>query len=112
MSNKEKTSAREIKLQRVFPDNLQSHFVTNMVVQNQPDMFILSFFEVWPPVILGETEEEQQQQIESIGQIEAKCVSRLVVTPQHMKEFLHVMAENLRKYEEMKLNNLDSTQEE
>jgi hypothetical protein len=93
--------AKKVSLKRTYPEDLKSHFVSNIVVQHQPDVFILSFFEVWPPAILGETEEEKQQAIESIEYVEAECVARLVVTPQKMREFLDTISENLRNYEHM-----------
>jgi hypothetical protein len=80
---------------------LESHFVTNFVVQHQPDHFVLSFFEVWPPPILGDTEKERQDQIEKVDYIDANCVARVIVTPDKMSEFLHTISENIKKYEEM-----------
>jgi hypothetical protein len=68
-------------------------------VQHEPDIFILSFFEVWPPVILGADEEEKQKELDKINRVESKCVARLVVTPQKMAEFVKVMSENLKNYE-------------
>ncbi len=93
---------KSIKLERIYPDNLQSHFVSNIVVQHEPDIFILSFFEVWPPVILGADEEEKQKELEKIKGVESKCVARLVVTPKKMAEFVKAMAENLRNYDSNK----------
>lgn len=92
---------KDIKLERIYPDNLQSHFVSNIVVQHEPDIFILSFFEVWPPAILGANEEEKQKELEKIKRVESKCVARLVVTPKKMVEFVKAMTENLKNYETM-----------
>jgi hypothetical protein len=100
MSNEE-IVAKKIRIERVYPEGLQSHFVSNVVVQHQPDAFILSFFEVWPPAILGESDEEKKQAIDAIDHVEAKCVARLVLTPSKMREFLETMSENLQNYEHM-----------
>jgi non-ribosomal peptide synthetase component F len=100
MSNEE-IVAKEIRIERVYPEDLQSHFVSNIVVQHQPGIFILSFFEVWPPAILGESDEEKKQVIDTIDHVEAKCVARLVLTPSKMREFLETMSENLHNYEHM-----------
>lgn len=91
--------SKEVKLRRIYPDDLSSHLVANLVVQHQPDIFILSFFEVWPPPILGRTEEDMQKEIEAIDQIDIKCVARLAVTPARMKEFVAIMSENLQNFE-------------
>lgn len=97
----EEIVAKKIRIERIYPANLQSHFVSNIVVQHQPDAFILSFFEIWPPPILGESEEEKQRELEALENVEARCVARLVVTPRKMREFLETMSENLRNYERM-----------
>lgn len=98
MANEESQAGKAVPLARKYPEDLESNFVSNIVVQHQPDFFILSFFEVWPPPILGETEEETQQALESIEEVEAKCVARLVVTPRRMQEFIQVMSDNWEKY--------------
>lgn len=101
MPDEDRLVGKEIRLDRVYPDDLQSHFVSNIVVQHQPDAFILSFFEVWPPAVLGESEEEKREILESLDAVEAKCVARLVVTPSRMREFVTLMTENLDNYERM-----------
>lgn len=112
MSDKEKMFAKKIQIERIYPENLQSHFVSNVVVQHQPDIFILSFFEVWPPAILGDTNEEKRKALEAIDRVEAKCVARLVLTPSKMREFVETMAENLQNYEEMMQMQLDIDEKE
>jgi hypothetical protein len=54
----------------------------------------LSFFEVWPPPILGRTEEEAPKEIGAIDHIDVNCVARLdvalpwnVVGPEKALEF-------------------------
>ncbi|MEK6409344.1 MAG: DUF3467 domain-containing protein [Acidobacteriota bacterium] len=86
-----------VRINRIFPDDLPSHFVSHVVVQHQPDHFILSFFEVWPPVIVEETEEARRRAAEQIESVDAKCVARLVVTPSRMEEIVAVISENLEK---------------
>jgi len=101
MSDKEKIVAKKVRIERIYPEDLQSHFVSNIVVQHQPDVFILSFFEVWPPAILGDTDEEKQHALEAVDQVEAKCVARLVLTPSKMREFVETTTENLQNYERL-----------
>jgi hypothetical protein len=84
---------REIPLERTYPDDLKSFFISNMVIQHESDHFIISFFEIWPPVILGSSE-ERERTINNLNHIEAKCVSRLVVMPDKMREFIDVMNNN------------------
>ena len=102
---KEKTKAgegffsKQIKLKRVYPENLQSHFAQNLVVQHEPGIFILSFFETWPPIVLGEGDEEQRRLLENINEVESKCIARIVLTPERMAAFTKAMEQNLFVYE-------------
>lgn len=99
MEPEEMEVKKGISLHRTYPETLDSHFVSNIVVQHQPDHFIISFFEVWPPPILGDTPEERRRALESIEEVEAKCVARLVVTPARMREFIDTMSENWERYQ-------------
>lgn len=100
-----KTDILELKIpiKRVYPEDLNSYFVTNMTIQHQPDHFILQFFEVFPPLILG-SDEEKKSLVESLDNIEAKCVGRIIVTPEKFSEFLETMNDNYKKY----LNKFDN----
>ena len=107
----EKIVTKTVRIGRIYPDDLQSYFVSNVVVQPQPDSFILSFFEIWPPAILGGSDAEKQQALDLVDHVEAKCVARIVLTPATMKEFVKVMSENLLNYERMMQIQADNTQE-
>jgi len=98
MSDKISSFEKQLKIVWNYPEDLQSHFVSNIVVQHQPGVFVISFFEIWPPAILVESEKDKQELIKALDHVEAKCVSRLVVTPEKMKEFVAAMAENLSNY--------------
>jgi hypothetical protein len=87
-----------IPLKRIFPEDLKSYFVTNMTVQHQSDHFIIQFFEAFPPLILG-TEEEKKSIIESLDHVEAKCVSRIIVTPDKFRDFIETLSENYNNYQ-------------
>lgn len=89
-----------VQVNRIIPENLQSYFVHNLVAQHQIDHFILSFFEVWPPMIVTETDEEKQRAIDALTSVDAKCVARLILTPAKMQEVVSVLSENLRRYDE------------
>lgn len=112
MPGEERIVAKKVRIERTYPEDLQSHFVSNVVVQHQPDVFILSFFEVWPPTILGDTDKEKQKALEAVDRVEAKCVARLVLTPSKMREFVETMAENLQNYETMMQMQLDPGEKE
>lgn len=92
------TVSKTVRIRRVYPDDLDTNFISNFVIQNQPDHFIITFYELWPPVIVG-SPEEKKAAIEEIDSVDAKCVSRLVLTPEKMRLFLNAVQENLNKYE-------------
>ncbi len=98
MPEKKTPMTRQVPLNRIYPENLQTYFVSNMVVQHDPDIFILSFFEAFAPPILGDSPDEIKSFVEKIEKVDAKCVARIVVTPSKMKEFVHVLTDNLNKY--------------
>jgi hypothetical protein len=84
----------------VYPDDLKSYFVDHMLVQHQPDRFVLSFFEVWIPPIMG-SEEQQEEHLDKLESVDAKCVARLVVTPEKMRDILRALSDNMDKYEKL-----------
>lgn len=92
-------NSKNVRIVRQFPDDLQTHFISNMTIQHQADHFILSFFEIWPPAILADTDEERQEIIDKIETIEAKCVARIVLTPEKMKEVATVINENIVNFD-------------
>lgn len=89
----------QLPLKWNYPPELVTHFVDNMVIQfapaEDPDHFILSFFQVEHPPIIGET------QLSSIinKEVNANCIARVVVTPKKMKDFLSVLNRHFEKYE-------------
>jgi hypothetical protein len=89
---------KKLKIQHIFPDDLDSKFVSNIIVQHQPDHFVVSFFEVFPPPILGDSEEDKRRQFRGIDHVNAKCVSRIVVTPDKMGEIITVLSDNYNNY--------------
>lgn len=99
--NKPETRAQSIRVNFVFPNDLQSHFVSNAIVQHQPEYFTLSFFEAWPPPILAPTEEEQRAAFKALASVEALCVARFVITPSKMREIVAVLKDNLEKYDQL-----------
>jgi hypothetical protein len=99
--SKQEPISKTLRIERTFPEGLQSHYVSNVVVQHDPDVFILSFFEVWPPVVLAESDEEKRKAFSALQSVDAKCVARLVIAPSKMKEVIATMQENFKSYEQL-----------
>lgn len=89
MSDKE-VKEREFLIEWYVPENIKSNYATNMVIQYTGEEFVISFFEVKPPIILGSPEEKKSAQ-EKIGLIRAECLTRIIVSPNRMKTFIKVM---------------------
>ncbi len=89
------TEIKKLKIVRSFPDDLQSHFTNHFVIQHRPDHFILSFFQIWSPIIL---DDDDVNQLMEESQLEAKCVSRLILTPTEIESLSAALQENIQNY--------------
>lgn len=83
-----------IPIEWYVPEGLKSQYVTNMVIQHTDEEFIMSFFEMKTPIILG-SPEKIKSTFEHMQTVRAECVSRIIVTPKRMVEFIKVMQKNL-----------------
>ena len=76
-----------------FPPNVISRYATNMLVQHTEDEFVISFFEIHPPVIIPDTEQLPEF-------VEADCVARVIVNENRMEQFIEALQTNLDHYRE------------
>ncbi len=88
---------KEVPIEFV-PSDIPGLYATNIVVQHTPTEFVISFWEVKAPPILGTTE-ARKAKIERVEQVPAHCVARLVVSPGRMKSFVGAMQENWESYQ-------------
>ena len=77
-----------------------SIFANQMIVQADANDFYLSFFEITPPLVIGENESEQKKQIEAMGGVEARLVARLVINAQRMETFAGAIMQTVIKHKE------------
>jgi hypothetical protein len=73
-----------------FPEHIASRYATNLVVQSSQHEFIISFFEVRQPIVLG-SPEERKAQLEQIKSVRAECVARIIVAAERMPEFIQAL---------------------
>ena len=78
-------------------DSMESRYATNMVVQHSEHEFIIYFFEVLPPLLLGEPGVIKAK-LSDIDSIRAECVARIVIAAERMPGFVRVLQENLEHY--------------
>jgi hypothetical protein len=60
-----------------IPDDLQSRYATHMAVQHMEHEFLISFFELRPPMIIGQPEETLEK-LKQLKSMQANCVSQIV----------------------------------
>ena len=98
-SNSSIPLTKTLRLEFKYPENIESKFATEVMVQHQKDYVVLSFFEAIMPPLLGTTEDEKSKLLEKLDRVEAKCISRIILTPEKFKSTLHMMSSNLEKWE-------------
>lgn len=80
-----------------IPRGLVPRYATNMLVQHGEHEFILSFFETWPPIVMGPPEDVEDR-FRNIDSIEARCVGRVIVAADRMPGFIEALQTNLDRY--------------
>jgi hypothetical protein len=81
-----------------IPEGIVSRYASNMVVQNTGQEFIVSFFELFPPLVFGTPSDlEKAAQIESIR---AECIARIIVSVDRMPKFIEALQTNLERMTE------------
>ena len=83
----------KVPIEWYVSEDIKSQYATNMIVQHTGEEFLISFFEMEQPLLLG-NRDEVKSKLETIGTIRAKCIARIIVTPQRMKKFVEAMTKN------------------
>ena len=86
----------DLPIEWIIPDELENKYATNLVIQNTNNEYILSFFEIYPPMVLG-TPEYQLEQYKKMKTVPAKCVARIIVSPSNMNDFSKIIQEHINK---------------
>lgn len=80
------------------PDNAQSKYANNVLVQSTPHEIIISFFEAIPPPLAG-TAAENAAKLREMGSIRANLVSRVVVPPSLLPAVISALQTGLETYQ-------------
>ena len=86
-----------------FPEGLQSHYGNNVLVQAGQSEFIISFFEMQLPILLGPPEENKAK-LKEMGSIQAECVSKVIIPPSLVKGLIDALQTELDKFSSQKSN--------
>lgn len=84
-------------LEWVVPEDIDSKFATNVVVQHTNHEFIIYFFEAEQPLLTG-SEEERKEQLENISEVEAKCIAKIAVPATRFPNMVKALQQNLEKF--------------
>lgn len=90
------TKHKSIPVEFVIPPELISYYPNNYIIQDNGNDFVISFFEIFPPIVLGNPEEVEIQ-VNNIDKVQAKCIARLQFSNEHFQEFLKVMNDHFEK---------------
>jgi hypothetical protein len=80
-----------------IPEDLVPRYANNFVVQHTEQEFIISFFELLPPLMIGPADSVRAR-LEEMESMPARCVGRVILTPDRLKELLATLQDNLQKY--------------
>lgn len=96
MSEKDNNKQIELPLEWNIPDHIVARYATNMVVQRAEHEFIITFFEVKPPLLLG-TPDEIIEQAKKLNVMRANCVAQIIVASDKMPSFVEALERNLKR---------------
>ena len=82
--------ATAVPIEWHIPEEMTPRYATNFVIQFTGHEFVLSFFEVRPPIVLG-SPEEQKEQLENLGSVRANCIAQIVLSPTRMVDFVDLL---------------------
>ena len=84
-----------------IPENIQSRYVTNVIVQVGANEIFISFFESQIPILMG-TQEENSTALKRLGTVKAECIGRFVVAPDLMPDIINALQTGMDAYQRSK----------
>jgi|SRR5258708_5447890 len=82
-----------------IPDNAQSRYANNVLVQSTLHEIIISFFEALPPPLVG-MPAENAAKLREMESIRADLVARIIVAPDILPSIISALQTGLEKYQE------------
>jgi hypothetical protein len=87
-----------IPIEWYTPDSIITRYASDILVQHSDHEFVISFWELHKPIVLGNEEEEIIKQLEGIKSVKKECVARVVVAPERMESFIKALQNNFAKF--------------
>jgi hypothetical protein len=91
-------TVRNIPIEWIVPADLRTEYATNVLAQHGEHEFFLLFFQAQPPIILGE-KEERQQRLNELTKIPARCIAKIIVSPDRVEEIIKLLQSQLETYQ-------------
>jgi hypothetical protein len=85
-----------IPLEWHVPDDLIARYATNMTVQRLDNEYLISFFEVKPPIFIGEPDVIMEK-LKDMKSIKAKCVAQVFVSAEKLPGFINALETALQR---------------
>ena len=85
-----------IPLEFEIPTDIPTLYATNITIQHTEHEYILSFYEIREPVLLG-SREENLETLKKLGSVKARCIARIAVAPGRMPLFIKAIQDNMAR---------------
>jgi hypothetical protein len=84
-----------------FPEGLLSRYANNVIVQAGQYDFVISFFEMQLPALLGPPEENIAK-LKEMGKVRAECVSKIIISPELVQGLIDALQTELVRFSSQK----------
>ncbi len=91
---------KRIPIEWYFPEGQRGIFANHMLVQFDKHEYQVSFFELPPPIVIGEPE-MMQDQIDQLKKVRATCVARIIISAERMPSFVKALQDNLDRQKKL-----------
>jgi hypothetical protein len=83
---------KKLLINRTNPDHLRPVFVNDLVLTHSSEAFFITLSQIEAPALMTEDE------VQSVNDINAVAVAKIVVTPKFLKLFIDTMVGNYAQY--------------
>lgn len=96
-SHADEPERKEVRLRYVLTPEVKPVFANQMIVQSDEHTTFLSFFQLQPPVMIGESPEEVRKQIDALSEVPANMVAQVIIPTDRMKVFIAAMSSTIER---------------
>jgi len=76
-----------------IPEDIVARYATNMVIQRLENEFLISFFEIKPPIII-DSPEKVIEKLKDMKLIQANCVAQIIIAHNKLPSFIDALKRN------------------